>query len=130
MARGRPDQALQVFEQARRASPGVFEVHFGLARARQALGDASGAVDAFFMGQATEVPLAWERSAVRTSVRPVGRTRYLADTVLTCDESGSVHAPGALDVEHGRVAWVGAGAEAPVIDGIEVRDLGGLDASR
>ncbi|MDF1735351.1 MAG: tetratricopeptide repeat protein [Minwuia sp.] len=47
MARGRPDQALQVFEQARRAAPGVFEVHFGLARARQALGDASGAVDAF-----------------------------------------------------------------------------------
>lgn len=47
MARGRPDQALQVFEQARRAAPGVFEVHFGLARARQALGDAPGAVDAF-----------------------------------------------------------------------------------
>lgn len=47
MARGRPDQALQVFEQARRSAPGVFEVHFGLARARQALGDASGAVDAF-----------------------------------------------------------------------------------
>jgi len=47
MARGRPDQALQVFEQARRTAPGVFEVHFGLARARQALGDAAGAVDAF-----------------------------------------------------------------------------------
>ena len=63
---------------------------------------------------------------MRTSVRSVGRTRYLADTILTCDEAGAVHAPGALDVEDGRVAWVGAGAEAPAIDGIEVRDLGGL----
>jgi 5-methylthioadenosine/S-adenosylhomocysteine deaminase len=52
--------------------------------------------------------------------------RYLADTVLTCDEAGTVHSPGALDVEDGRVAWVGTAGEAPAVDALEVRDLGGL----
>ena len=56
----------------------------------------------------------------------MGRTRYLADTVLTCDEAGTVHAPGALDVEDGRICWVGAAADAPEVEGATVRDIGGL----
>jgi 5-methylthioadenosine/S-adenosylhomocysteine deaminase len=55
-----------------------------------------------------------------------GRTRYRADVVLTADEAGAVHRPGALDVDaDGRVAWVGPLAEAPAPDG-DVVDLGGL----
>ncbi|WP_416897603.1 MAG: tetratricopeptide repeat protein [Minwuia sp.] len=47
MERGRPDQALQQFQRAVQAGPGEFSAHHGLATARQALGDAAGAVDAF-----------------------------------------------------------------------------------
>lgn len=56
----------------------------------------------------------------------MGRTRYLAETILTCDEADTVHAQGAIDVEDGRICWVGAAAEAPAVEGITVRDLGGL----
>ncbi|MBC8365582.1 MAG: amidohydrolase [Actinobacteria bacterium] len=56
----------------------------------------------------------------------MGRTRYLADTVLTCDEAETVHAPGAIDVEDGRICWVGAAAEAPEAEGAVVCDVGGL----
>ena len=49
--------------------------------------------------------------------------RYLADTVLTCDEAGTVHSPGALDVEDGRVAWAGTAGEAPAVDALEVLSL-------
>ena len=63
---------------------------------------------------------------MRTSVRSVGRTRYLADTILTCDEAGAVHAPGALDIEDGRICWVGEADDAPEVGGTTVRDLGGL----
>lgn len=44
---GRPDQALGAFQRAVSAGPSGFAAHHGLATARQALGDAAGAVDAF-----------------------------------------------------------------------------------
>lgn len=44
---GRPDQAATVFQRAVTAASGNFEAHHGLASARQALGDAAGAIDAF-----------------------------------------------------------------------------------
>lgn len=47
MDSGRPDQALAVFQRAVSAGPSSFAAHHGLATARQALGDAAGAIDAF-----------------------------------------------------------------------------------
>ncbi len=40
-------------------------------------------------------------------------TRYLADAVVTVDQADSIYRPGALDVEAGRVSWVGDPASAP-----------------
>jgi 5-methylthioadenosine/S-adenosylhomocysteine deaminase len=53
------------------------------------------------------------------------RARYLADAVVTVDAAGSVHRPGALDVEDGVIRWVGPLAEAPPGPVEEFR-LGGL----
>ncbi len=53
--------------------------------------------------------------------------RYVADVVATMDEDCRVHRPGALDVAEGRIAWVGAAADAPVTRGLgEERRVGGL----
>jgi 5-methylthioadenosine/S-adenosylhomocysteine deaminase len=41
-------------------------------------------------------------------------TRYLADAVIPCDESMTVHSPGAVDVgAGGRIEWAGPAAAAP-----------------
>ena len=58
-------------------------------------------------------------------------TRLVADAVLTCDGSGVVHRPGAVDIDvAGRIARVGpvAGAVEPAPDSapVEVRWVGGL----
>ena len=54
-------------------------------------------------------------------------TRYLAEAVVTCDEAGTVHRPGAVDVDAGRIAWVGPTADAPPLpDGAAERRLEGL----
>lgn len=42
-----------------------------------------------------------------------GRSRYVADVVLACDESFSIFTPGAVEVEDGRIAWVGPAASHP-----------------
>lgn len=57
-----------------------------------------------------------------------GWTRYQADAVVPCDESMSVYAPGAVDVDaDGRIGWVGPAADAPSLpDGGRVREVGGL----
>lgn len=39
--------------------------------------------------------------------------RYVADAVVTCDDRVTVHSPGVVDVDGGRIAWVGAEADAP-----------------
>lgn len=52
--------------------------------------------------------------------------RYLADVVLTCDEDFAVIEHGAVDVRaDGRIAWVGAAADASTTDA-PVISLGGL----
>ena len=33
--------------------------------------------------------------------------RYIADTIVTCDSENNVYSPGALDVEDGKIIWVG-----------------------
>lgn len=50
-------------------------------------------------------------------------TRLVADTVVTCDEAFGVHGPGVVDIaDDGRIAWVGAEADAPErADGSEQR---------
>ncbi len=53
------------------------------------------------------------------------RIRYLGDAVVTADPAGSVHRPGALDVEDGLIAWVGPIPDAPSVPAEVVR-LGGL----
>jgi 5-methylthioadenosine/S-adenosylhomocysteine deaminase len=52
-------------------------------------------------------------------------TRYVADAVVTCDAASTVHRPGSVDVEDGRIAWVGPVEDAPPHDGDE-RRLPGL----
>ena len=47
------------------------------------------------------------------SMPPVGRERFIADVVVTCDEADSVHGPGVVDIEDGRICWVGPKADAP-----------------
>ena len=52
--------------------------------------------------------------------------RYLADVVLTCDEDFATIERGAVDVRaDGRIAWVGAAADASITDA-PVIHLGGL----
>ena len=34
--------------------------------------------------------------------------RYIADTIVTCDASGSVYSPGVIDIKEGKIAWVGS----------------------
>ena len=52
--------------------------------------------------------------------------RYRADVVLACDDAFSVTSQGAVDVgADGRIAWVGAAADAPATDA-PVINLGGL----
>ena len=52
--------------------------------------------------------------------------RYLADVVLTCDEGFAMIERGAVDVRaDGRIAWVGAAANASTTDAPVIR-LGGL----
>ena len=52
--------------------------------------------------------------------------RFLAEVVLPVDVSGAVFAPGAVDVLDGEITWVGPAGEAPLVEGIERHDIGGL----
>jgi len=49
-------------------------------------------------------------------VRSAGATRFTAPVVLPCDESCSVLRDGVVDVEDGRITWVGRAADAPPSD--------------
>ena len=61
------------------------------------------------------------------SMPPVGRERFIADVVVTCDEADSVHGPGVVDIEDGRICWVGPKADAPeACTTMSVNDIGGL----
>ena len=43
--------------------------------------------------------------------------RYIADTIVTCDANNNVYSPGAIDIEEGKIIWVGdLGAEEETDD--------------
>lgn len=53
--------------------------------------------------------------------------RFLADHLIPMDSEGSIHSPGVIDVEEGRVAWVGRAEDAPTLpDGVTERVEGVL----
>jgi 5-methylthioadenosine/S-adenosylhomocysteine deaminase len=57
----------------------------------------------------------------------VALERFIAEAVVTSDRDGTVHAPGAVDVRDGRIAWVGAAEAAPALaEAVAVRRLPGL----
>lgn len=56
----------------------------------------------------------------------IGRTRFTAEAVVTCDADDRVHSPGVLDVDGTRIAWVGCADDAPPLaDGAAQRRLPG-----
>jgi len=63
---------------------------------------------------------------VSTSLASMKRTRYLADTVVTCDEKQAVFSPGCLDIEGNKIVWVGAPEDAPEVLDVETHQVGGL----
>ena len=51
--------------------------------------------------------------------------RYIADTIVTCDSENNVYSPGALDVEDGKIIWVGPiGTE--IETDIQTLNIGGI----
>ncbi len=52
--------------------------------------------------------------------------RLEADVVFTVDSVDTVLAPGAVEIEEGRISWVGDPWQVPPSPGTEVRRLGGL----
>ncbi|HEX4126929.1 MAG TPA: amidohydrolase family protein [Acidimicrobiales bacterium] len=52
--------------------------------------------------------------------------RLEADAVFTVDSADTVLAPGAVEIEDGRISWVGDPWQEPPASGTEVRRLGGL----
>lgn len=55
------------------------------------------------------------------------RHRYVADAVVTCDATDTIHTPGVVDVSGSRIAWVGPVNNAPEPDDLTaVHHVGGL----
>jgi 5-methylthioadenosine/S-adenosylhomocysteine deaminase len=52
--------------------------------------------------------------------------RLQADAVFTVDSADTVLAPGAVEIEHGLISWIGDPWQVPPTSGTEVRQLGGL----
>ena len=53
--------------------------------------------------------------------------RFVADVVVTCDAVNTVYAPGIVDVEDGKIQWVGPKGDAPEANSVfEENDVGGL----
>jgi 5-methylthioadenosine/S-adenosylhomocysteine deaminase len=52
--------------------------------------------------------------------------RLEADAVFTVDDADTVLAPGAVEIDEGRISWVGDPWQVPPAVGTEVRRLGGL----
>ena len=56
-----------------------------------------------------------------------GRQRFVAEVVVTCDTTDAVHSPGVVDIEDGRICWVGPKTGAPeACATMSVNDIGGL----
>ncbi len=52
--------------------------------------------------------------------------RYRADYLIPMDPAGVIHSPGVVDVENGKVAWVGRAEEAPPRNGATVERVEGV----
>ncbi len=52
--------------------------------------------------------------------------RYLADHLIPMEPEGVIHSPGAVDVEDGKVQWVGRAEEAPPPNGATVERVDGV----
>lgn len=52
--------------------------------------------------------------------------RYRADVVMTCDRAFSTYAPGVVDVDGGRITWVGPAESAPARGQITEQRVAGL----
>jgi 5-methylthioadenosine/S-adenosylhomocysteine deaminase len=51
--------------------------------------------------------------------------RYIADIIVTCDADDNVYAPGVIDIEEGKIIWVGnLGDEEET--GVQTDEIGGL----
>jgi len=51
--------------------------------------------------------------------------RYIADIIVTCDADDNVYAPGVIDIEEGKIIWVGnLGDEKET--GVQTDEIGGL----
>ena len=55
-----------------------------------------------------------------------GTRRYEADHLIPMDPAGVIHSPGAVDVENGRVTWVGRADRAPERKGAPVERVEGI----
>ena len=51
--------------------------------------------------------------------------RYIADTIVTCDAHNNVYSPGVIDIEDGKIAFVGP-ASAEISTDAQTLQLGGL----
>ena len=51
--------------------------------------------------------------------------RYIADIIVTCDANNSVYAPGVIDIEDGKIVWVGTLGSEEETD-IQIHKIGGL----
>ncbi len=57
----------------------------------------------------------------------IHQQRFVAEVVVTCDTANSVYAPGIVDIEDGRIHWVGPKEDAPDMSStMEENDVGGL----
>lgn len=52
--------------------------------------------------------------------------RYLADHLIPMDAGGSIHSPGVMDVEEGKVVWVGRAEDAPTRVGAPTERVEGV----
>lgn len=52
--------------------------------------------------------------------------RYLADHLIPMDAGGSIHSPGVVDVEEGKVVWVGRAEDAPTRAGAPTERVEGV----
>jgi len=51
--------------------------------------------------------------------------RYIADTIVTCDANNSIYSPGVIDIEEGKIKWVGDLGNEEEAD-MQINKIGGL----
>ena len=51
--------------------------------------------------------------------------RYIADTIVTCDATNRIYSPGVIDIEEGKITWVGDLGNEEEAD-MQTSKIGGL----